>query len=206
LQEVWAVAQWITSDVGARLGTLGRAWGWLLTFGIISILAGLAAIFWPGSALLAVAIIFGAYLVVGGIFRFVAAFAVPGESGWERALMAFLALLSLVVGLYLLRHPAYTVLIVALVLGIYWIIQGVLQLFAAIGHAEMPSRGWRIASGLLSIVAGAIVFFYPGISLFALAIVLGVWLVVYGVLEIAAALALRSTTRRHPGSLGHVAT
>src|SRR5262249_5969856 len=140
---------------------------WLLSFGIISILAGLAAIFWPGSALLAVAIIFGAYLVVGGIFRFVAAFAVPGESGWERALMAFLALISLVVGLYLLRHPAYTVLIVALVLGIYWIIQGVLQLFAAIGHAEMASRGWRIAGGLLSIVAGAIVFFYPGISLFA---------------------------------------
>jgi hypothetical protein len=33
--------------------------------------------------------------------------------------MAFLALLSLVVGLYLLRHPVYTVLIVALVLGIY---------------------------------------------------------------------------------------
>jgi Short repeat of unknown function (DUF308) len=59
--------------------------------------------------------------------------------------MAFLALLSLVVGLYLLRHPVYTVLIVALVLGIYWIIQGVLQLFAAIGHAEMPSRGWRVA-------------------------------------------------------------
>lgn len=81
-----------------------------------------------------------------------------------------------------------------------------LSLFAAIGHAEMPSRGWRVAGGLLSIVAGAIVFFYPGISLFALAIVLGVWLVVYGVMEIAAALALRSTTRRHPGSLGHVAT
>lgn len=64
--------------------------------------------------------------------------------------MAFLALLSLVVGLYLLRHPVYTVLIVALVLGIHWIIQGVLQLFAAVGHAEMPSRGWRVASGLLS--------------------------------------------------------
>ncbi len=88
--------------------------------------------------------------------------------------MAFLALLSLVVALYLLRHPVYTVLIVALGLGIHWIIQGALQLFAAIGHAEMPSRGWRVAGGLLSIVAGAIVFFYPGISLFALAIVLGV--------------------------------
>ncbi len=200
------VAESINSEIGARLGTLGRSWGWFLAFGIISIAAGLIAIFWPGSALLAIAIIFGAYLVVSGIFRFVGAFAVPGESGWVRALMALLAVLSFIVGLYLLRHPVYTILIVALVLGLFWMVSGVIQLFAAIGHADMPSRGWRIASGVLSIVAGAIVFFWPSISLLVLAIVLGVWLVIYGVTEVAASLALRSETRRHPTSLGQAAT
>jgi len=200
------VAESINSEMGARLGTLGRSWGWFLAFGIISIAAGLIAIFWPGSALLAIAIIFGAYLVASGIFRFVGAFAVPAESGWVRALMALLAVLSFIVGLYLLRHPVYTILIVALVLGLFWMVSGVIQLFAAIGRTDMPSRGWRIASGILSIIAGAIVFFWPSISLLVLAIVLGVWLVIYGVTEVAASLALRSETRRHPTSLGQAAT
>ncbi len=181
-----------TGDIGGMLSTIARAWGWLLAFGIISVLAGLAAIFWPGGALLAIAIVFGVYLVLGGIFRFVGAFAIPGESGWVRALMAILALLSFAVGLYLLRHPVYTILIVALLLGLYWIVYGVVELFAAIGQREMPGRGWTIASGILSIVAGAIVFFYPDISVVALAIVLGVWLIIYGAILVYSAYRLRS--------------
>lgn len=196
------MSQTMIGDFGSRLSVLGKAWGWFLAFGVISVVAGLAAIFWPGSALLAVAIVFGAYLVVGGIFRLVGAFAVPGESGWVRALMALLGLLSLVVGLYLLRHPVYTILIVALLLGLYWMIHGVIELFVAIGHSEMPRRGWTIVTGILSVVAGAIVFFYPDISLLALTIVLGVWLIVYGVILIVSALGLRSAVhqlQRGPG-------
>jgi uncharacterized membrane protein HdeD (DUF308 family) len=192
------MSQFMSRDFESMLSTLGKAWGWLLGFGIISVVAGLAAIFWPGSALLAVAIIFGAYLVLGGIFRFVAAFAVPGESGWVRALMVILALLSFVAGLYLLRHPVYSILIVALLLGLYWMIHGVIDLFAAIGNPNMHGRGWTIASGILSIVAGAIVFFYPNISLVILSIVLGFWLILYGVILIVSAFQLRSVVHRHP--------
>ena len=198
------MSQTMIGDLGSRLSVLGKAWGWILAFGVISVVAGLAAIFWPGSALLAVAIVFGAYLVVGGIFRLVGAFAVPGESGWVRALMALLGLLSLVVGLYLLRHPVYTILIVALLLGFYWIIHGVIELFMAIGHSEMPRRGWTIITGILSVVAGAIVLFYPDISLLALTIVLGVWLIVYGVILIVGALGLRSAVHKLQGAPGRV--
>jgi uncharacterized membrane protein HdeD (DUF308 family) len=192
------MSQFMSRDFESMLSAVGKAWGWLLGFGIISAVAGLAAIFWPGSALLAVALIFGAYLVVGGVFRFIGAFAIPGERGWVRALMAILALLSFVVGLYLLRHPVYSILIVALLLGFYWMVYGVIELFAAIGHPEMHGRGWTIAGGILSIVAGAIVFFYPGISLLALSIVLGVWLIIYGVILIVSAFQLRSATHRVP--------
>lgn len=190
------MSQWMSRDMDAMLGGVGRNWGWLLAFGIIAVLAGLAAIFWPGGALLAVALIFGAYLVVEGIFRFVGAFSVPGERGWVRALQALLALISLAVGLYLLRHPAFTVLIVALILGFYWIIHGVIELFTAIGYREMPNRGWSIASGILGIIAGAIVLFEPALSLLFLSIFLGIWLVVYGGMLIAGGFQLRSAVHR----------
>jgi len=60
------------ADVLARVG---RHWGWMMAFGIISLLAGVAVLVWPGRTLIVVAVLFGIQLVVTGIFRFVAAFA-----------------------------------------------------------------------------------------------------------------------------------
>jgi uncharacterized membrane protein HdeD (DUF308 family) len=44
-----------------------------------------------------------------------------------------------------------------------------------------------VASGILNVVAGAIVFFYPGISL-----LLGIWLIIYGVILVVSAFRVRS--------------
>jgi uncharacterized membrane protein HdeD (DUF308 family) len=169
------------------LSSVGRAWAWILAFGVSSILVGLAAIFWPGATLVVIAIVFAVQLIVGAVFRFAAAFAVPGESGWLRALQAVLAILSFVVGVYLIGHVSLSLLVLALLLGFYWMFHGVTELFVAVGHAELPGRGWMIASGLLSIVAGVIVVVAPGISLVALTLV--------GVLAVARALHVRSGAR-----------
>jgi uncharacterized membrane protein HdeD (DUF308 family) len=184
------------------LRTIGRAWAWLLAFGIISIIAGLAAIFWPGPTLLVIAIVFAVQLIVSGVFRFVGAFAIPGEAGWLRALQAFLAILSFAVGLFLVGHLVLSLLVLAIVLGVYWVVHGVIELFVAIGHAELPGRVWMIVSGILGIVAGAILIVAPGLSLFALTIVLGVWLVLFGAILAVQAWRVRAATSAlRPGAL-----
>ncbi|HYW27210.1 MAG TPA: DUF308 domain-containing protein [Terriglobales bacterium] len=180
------------SELESMLTRIGRAWGWILAFGVLSVLVGLVAIFWPSATLIVVAVVFAVQLIVAGAFRFAAAFAVPGESGWLRALQALLAILSFVVGVYLLGHVSLSLLVLALLLGLYWIFHGVTELFVAIGHAELPGRAWMIASGILSAVVGVIVVVAPGISLFALTLLLGVWLIVFGVMAIVRALRIRS--------------
>jgi uncharacterized membrane protein HdeD (DUF308 family) len=45
---------------------------------------------------------------------------------------------------------------------------------------------------VLSVIAGIIVLAYPGLSLYGLAIILGIWLLIFGVMEMAAAFRLRS--------------
>ena len=184
----------IGNELEATLRAIGRAWAVILAFGIVSILAGLAAIFWPQSTLLIIAIVFAVQLVVAGVFRFIAAFAMPGETGWLRALQAFLAILSLVVGIYLVGHLALTLLVLAIVLGAYWVVHGVIELFVAVGHPELPARPWVILSGILGIVAGTILVVAPGISLFALTVVLGVWLVLFGLGLAVQAFHVRSAT------------
>src|SRR5215831_10855874 len=135
---------------------IGRHWGWILAFGVISVLVGLAAIFWPGATLVVVAIVFAVQLIVSSVFRFAAAFAVPNESGWLRALQALLAVLAFVIGIYLLGHVSLSLLVLALLLGFFWMFHGITELFTAIGHSELPGRAWIILSGILSIVVGVI--------------------------------------------------
>jgi uncharacterized membrane protein HdeD (DUF308 family) len=180
------------SDAADVLATIGRHWGWVLTFGIITVIAGMLALTWPGRTVVVVAVLFGLQLVWAGMFRFVAAFAEDVGDGATRVLSALLGVLSFLFGLYALRHVLVTVAALAVLLGIFWIVSGAIETFTALSQREMVGRGWSVFTGLLSAVAGIIVLAYPGISLATLAIVLGAWLLVYGVMEIVAAFQLRA--------------
>ena len=123
------------ADVLARAS---RHWGWMMTFGVISLLAGVAVLAWPGRTLIVVAVLFGIQLVVTGIFRFVAAFASEDLTGGTRVLLAVLGVLSLIIGLYAVRHVLVTLLALALLLGIYWIVNGAVELFMALSARGVP--------------------------------------------------------------------
>jgi len=174
------------------LSGIGRAWGWLLAMGILSAVIGLLVIFFPHATLLAIAILFGIQLIALGVFRFVAAFTAPDKSAWLRALTAVIALLAFIVGIYLLRRPVLSLLVVAVLLGIFWVMHGVIDLFLAIGDSSLSARGVVALAGILSIVAGALVLAFPGISLFLVTLVLGAWLIVYGAILAVRALRVHS--------------
>ncbi|HEY8114080.1 MAG TPA: HdeD family acid-resistance protein [Actinomycetes bacterium] len=180
------------SDIAEVLAGIGRAWGWVLFFGIVTVGLGIVVLVWPDKTIVVVAVLFGIQLILAGIFRFVSALAIDDAPGGTRVLFALLGVLAFIVGIYALRHVNVTIAALALLLGIFWIVNGVIELFTAIGHREVPGRGWTIILALLSIVAGIVVLAYPDISLVALAIVLGIWLVALGIIEIALAFQLRS--------------
>jgi len=179
------------TDPADMLSRVARNWGWALAFGILTVALGIVALAWPGRTLVVLAVLFGIQLIVTGIFRFVAAFAFDMLSGGTRVLMALLGVLSLIIGIYAVRHLAVSLLALGLLLGIYWVVSGVTELFTAISHQEMSGRGWTALMGGLSVVAGLILVSYPGISLVALAVIVSVWLLVFGFGEIALAFQLR---------------
>ena len=182
-------------DAKAMLARLGGAWGWIVAYGVASLLAGVIAVAWPSSTLVVIAIIFAAQLLVGAVYQFVFAFAIPSESGWLRALIALLSVFSFVVAIYLLGHVGLTLLVLATLVGIYWIALGVIELFLAIGHSDVRWRPWIAITGILSIVAGGVAVIFPVSSLFFLTIFLGFWLVLFGLMLIVRGIGLRSTAR-----------
>ncbi len=183
------------ADPLAGVGRIGRHWGMLLVFGVLTVAAGLCAVIWPGITLLAAAIVFGVQLIIAGVYRLVSAFGSPDATGGSRVLLALLGVLSLIVGLYAVRHVLLTIVALALLLGIFWVVNGVIEIFTAASHREMHGRGWRVAMGILSIVAGVVLLATPAISLVVLVVVLSVWLIMFGLLEISLGLRIRAAER-----------
>ena len=99
------------------LARLGLQWGWVLAYGIVTLLAGIAALAWPGATLLVIAVLFGVQLIVSGIFRFVAALASDELAGGSRVLLALLGILSVFIGLWAVRHVLLTLLALTVFLG-----------------------------------------------------------------------------------------
>jgi uncharacterized membrane protein HdeD (DUF308 family) len=190
------MAAGMSGDPADLVARVGRHWGWVFAFGVITALIGIVALAWPGRTLLVVAVLFGIQLIAMGIYRFVAAFASDDASGATRVLLALLGVLSLIIGLYAVRHVLITLLALALLLGIFWIISGAMELFTALSHRGTRHRGWTAVMGVVSVLAGAVVLAYPGISLVVLAVVLSIWLLIFGATQIVLAVRIRSLTAR----------
>jgi uncharacterized membrane protein HdeD (DUF308 family) len=179
-------------DPADLMARVGRHWGWVLAFGIITAALGILALVWPGRTLIVVAVLFGIQLIVMGIFRFVSAFASDDLTGGTRVLLALLGVLSLIIGLYAVRHIFVTLLALALLLGIFWIISGAVELFMALSHREMRHRGWNAVMGGISVLAGIVLLVYPSISLLVLAVLVSIWLLIFGAMQISLAVQIRS--------------
>jgi uncharacterized membrane protein HdeD (DUF308 family) len=184
-----------TGDVRDAVVAVARHWGWLLTFGVLSILLGIALLVWPGRTLLVLAIFLGAYLLVSGIFQIVAAFSESGASTGFRWLIGISGFFGIVLGLFAFRSWAHAVIVLVLLIGFGFLFRGMAQLIEGIADKGLPGRGWQIFSGIVGILAGLVVLMYPGPSLTVLAVLSGIWLIVLGVIEVVGAFRLRSLAR-----------
>ena len=182
-----------SGDAHDMLADVGGSWGWLLAFAILTLVLGIMIMAWPSATVKVVAILFGLQLFILGIFSIVRAFTPGGEGA--RALLAILGVLAVLVGIFVLRHLFQTVVILVLLLGVYWVIHGIIEVVAAIDHKGMPARGLNIVMGVLSSIAGVILLAWPGPTLLVVIWVLGIWLVIYGVTGIVAAFMMRKAPK-----------
>jgi uncharacterized membrane protein HdeD (DUF308 family) len=181
----------IDSENDDLLSLIGRSWGWVLAFGIATLILGVLVILQPRATIYGFAILLGVWLFVSGLFRIVMAIADDHDTGGTRALLAILGLLSVIIGVFFLRHTYDTVATLTFLLGLFWIVGGLIEFFAAYGRHGLPGRGFRIVMGLLGVVAGIVTLVVPSITLHVLVYIMGIWLMIYGLLQIVTSLTIR---------------
>jgi uncharacterized membrane protein HdeD (DUF308 family) len=177
-----------TRDVAGRMADVGGSRWWWVLYGVLSVIAGISAIFWPGLTLLTLAVVFALQLFILGVFRIVAAFAMPDTSAGMRVLAIVAGILSIVVGVLCLRAPIATIALLTLVLGAFWLVNGIMEIVSGITGSTAEGRGWTIAGGVVGLLGGIVVLSAPVASAVTLAWLLGVILVLHGALALAVGL------------------
>ncbi|MFF7355180.1 MULTISPECIES: HdeD family acid-resistance protein [Streptomyces] len=180
------------------LHALSRAaWQVVLGTGIASLILGVLVLVWPGPSLLAAGVLFGVYLLVSGIFQLVSAFGTHKTTSLR--VLAFISgAVSVLLGLFCFRGPMQSILLLALWIGIGWLIRGITQTLAALHDPRMPARGWQIFLGIVTFVAGIVLIDSPFRSVAVLTVVAGIWLVVVGITEIVTSFGIRRRAKAVP--------
>ncbi|TQJ86920.1 HdeD family acid-resistance protein [Streptomyces sp. SLBN-31] len=183
------------ADGAARaLEELGRSWTWILASAIATLVPGVLVLVWPDETLHVLAVLIGLYLLVHGAFRFVGLFA--GQGAGERLAGLLMAVLYVLAGVLCLRNPLQTIAALSLVVGVVWLVSGILTLFTAITAENLPHRGFVLGAAVIGILAGVVVLALPTESARALTRLLGLWLVLLGLVELGLAFAWRAALRR----------
>ena len=132
---------------------MGAGWGWLMAYGVLSVLLGLAAFVWPFSATFAAAVVIGAFFVAAGIASI--ASGIFGGPRYGRSYAILFGLVSVFVGLVLALDPVSGAISLTIMVVIWLAVRGVMEL---IWGLRVPShRGWMIALGALNVLLALVI-------------------------------------------------
>ncbi|MFG2859127.1 HdeD family acid-resistance protein [Streptomyces sioyaensis] len=172
----------------ANLANMG--WQILLTMGLATTALGVIALVWPDATLRVLGVLFGVYLLATGVFELAGAFGthVPRHL---RVLHFLTGAFSILLGLICFRGALESILLLALWIGFSWLLRGTTETAAAASAQDMPARGWHVAFGIISALAGIVLIVSPFASIAALLLVVGIMAIVVGLTEVVRALMMR---------------
>nr|WP_323874494.1 DUF308 domain-containing protein [Streptomyces sp. 3212.3] len=157
---------------------LAASWTLVLGSALAALIPGIMVPAWPGGTLHVPAVLVGPSLPVAGALRSVAAF--PLEERDERVPRLLVAVLLVLAGVLCLRHPLQTIAALSLIVGVVWLVTGMLIAYTAFSDRDLPHRAFVLGTAALGIVAGIVVLALPIESAVFLARLLGLWLVLLG--------------------------
>ena len=153
--------------------------------GVAAIALGAALLLVPNKTLALAALLLGVYFVISGVVRIVSALVEPGLPGGWRVLDVFVGILLTFGGVVVVRNYGMTgqtlALLITLMVGFGWIMEGVLSL---VESWRIPHSGWAIAYAIISIIAGFVVLMSPLSSAVFMIIFGGCAMVVMGITSV----------------------
>ena len=160
---------------------LSRYWWMTLLRGVIWVLFGIAVFIQPAITLVALTMLFGAFVLVDGVAAVANAIGGRGEhENWWVLLLV--GLCGIAVGVLTFLTPALTALVLLYYIAFWAIGMGALQIVAAIRlRKEIEGELWLILSGVLSVAFGLLLVARPGVGALSVLWLIAFYAIVFGV-------------------------
>ena len=164
-----------------------NSWQATLMLGLVTIVFGVIVTAHPNGSLRVLAVLIGIAAIISGFFQLIRA---VDRAAQHRLWLGVCGLVFIALGVVLIRHLHLTLAVIGLLVGLSWIVQGIAGLMSAFCGPREGAVWWAVF-GSVSLIAGIVVTATPLSSVTVLAVLVGIWLLVIGLLEIVAGLILQ---------------
>jgi len=168
-----------------------KTWGWYLAGGILSILFGFFILSYKDVTLHAVAYFAGAFFLAVGLLEVIGSFR-AAKFRWSYLIMG---VISIAIGVVCLAWPKPTLYVVVILIGWALLLWGVFDLVGSLLARQVPYWWLYLIRGIISILLGIWAIRHPGNALNVLVAVIGIWCILYGVIETIGAFIARHAVR-----------
>jgi uncharacterized membrane protein HdeD (DUF308 family) len=164
------------------LAELSKVWWAFLIRGLAAILFGVLALFWPAATLAVLVILFGAYVLVDGVFLLVKAIG-SWKARDDRWLLLIGGLLSIGIGVMTFVAPAVTAVALLFYIAAWSLATGIIEIVSGIRlRKELLGEIWWILAGIASIIFAVLLMLFPGAGVLGVLWLISAYAIVFGVL------------------------
>ena len=170
---------------------LAKNWWMFLARGIIALLLGLVALFWPEVALLSLVLIIGVFALVSGAIALISAFTSNAKSeNWSWLIVE--GIFGIALGLLSIFQPRAMARVWLILIAAWLIVSGIFQIITAIAIRKViEGEFWMILGGSISLLFGFLILFAPMAGVFAIGLIIGIFAILFGAFFILFALRLK---------------
>lgn len=181
---------------------LARNWWAVGLRGLAALIFGILALIFPGTAVLALVLIFGIYALVDGILTIY--LAIRGREriqNWGWLLVE--GIVGILVGILTLRWPFMTAFVLLYFIAAWAIITGIMEIFEAIELRRVINNEWLLVlSGVISVIFGLVLIIFPGAGTIGIIVVIGIYAIIFGIVLLVLAWRLRQMDTGHASPVG----
>jgi uncharacterized membrane protein HdeD (DUF308 family) len=170
------------------LELLSRRWHLVVLRGVVAILFGVVAIAWPEITVLALALLWGVYMLLDGV----SSIAMAMGQGSDRMYLILLGVLGIASGALALMWPRITVIVLLVLIAAWAIVAGVVQIAAAIRLRKLIRNEWFLAlTGAVALILGLLLIVQPAEGAIALLVAIATFAIAWGVVLVVLGFRLR---------------
>ncbi len=167
---------------------MARPWWEMVLRGILLLVLGVIAMVYPDITIGIIVLLFGALILIEGIFLVIGSIAVKAEDTmWVVLLIG--GIVSIALGAMILAWPDLTARVVLFLIGAWALIVGLINLMWALKvrkHEEVTGKGVHAFFGIVGIAFGIIAIAWPKETAVTIVVIIGIFIALMGILLVIA--------------------